>query len=466
LDIEQANYLIRTLSETRSTEVKRWFDPTKPEGKAKLVKGCQALRNYDGGCLVIGFDDETMQPDLDHAPPDVSSTFHADVVQATISHYSSEPFDVEVYYPEMGGRPYVVIAVPQGILSPVAVKRDLFNSTERALLTTNDLYFRTLQSNNRVSSAKITHGDLPELVRLCFNNREADIGSFVRRHLSSFSADNFGALAALLGQSSTTGPNLEDEIKALLDEGDRRYEQRVGERGLTMPRHGTMEVALILSGTVPHHTNDKKFLRLLDTSNPDLTGWPIWLNSEAFDDRNSRPYVMDGGWEALLADLEGVFMSKYIDFMRKEPSGRFYLRRGLRDDLSIDGEQPLPNTVLDFGLVVLRVAETIAVGRAFARAMGCPEDDTTLEFGFRWRGMKGRTLSSWANSNRHLSMPRTSVQDEILCRVSVPLIGAPETTIDYTYAVVSPLFSLFDGFEIAQSVVADLVTRLLERRLQ
>jgi hypothetical protein len=465
LDIEQANYLIRTLSETRSTEVKRWFDPNTSEGKAKLVKGCQALRNYDGGCLVIGFDDETMQPDLDNAPADVGSTFHADVLQAIVSHYSSEPFDIEVYYPEMDGRSYVVIAVPQGILSPVAVKRDLFNGTMRALLTTNDLYFRTLQTNNRVSSAKITHGDLPELVRLCFNNREADIGAFVRRHLSSFTADNFGDLAALLGHAKTSGSNVEEQIVALLDDGERRYEERVRARGLTMPPHGTMEVALILSGPVPHHANDKGFLRLLDASNPDLTGWPIWLSSDGFSDPESRPYVLDGGWEALIADLEGTFLSKYIDFMRKEPSGRFYLLRGLRDDLSIAGKPPPPNTVLDFGLVILRVAEAIAVGRAFARAMGCPEEDTALEFGFRWRGMRGRALSSWANPSRHLSMSRTSVQDEILCRVSVPLIGAPETTIDHTYTVVSPLFGLFDGFEIARSVVADLVTRLLERRL-
>lgn len=465
LDADQANFLIRTLSETRSTEVKRWFDPSEPEGKAKLVKGCHALRNYDGGSLVIGFDDETMQPDLDHSPAEVRSTFHADTLQEIVTHYSSMPFDVEVYYPELEGRTYVVIAVPQGILIPVAVKRDLFNAKGRALLTTNDLYFRTLNANNRVSSAKITHGDLPELVRLCFNNREADIGAFVRRHLVGLTADSLGALAALLGHASTPAPSIEDEIRALLDDGENRYEQRVCERGLSMPPHGAMEVALILSGTVPYHPNDKEFLRLLDTSNPDLTGWPIWLNSEGFDDPNSRPYVLDGGWEALLADLKGTFISKYIDFMRKEPKGRFYLRRGLRDDLSIEGQQPPPNTVLDFGLAILRVAETIAVGRAFARAMGCSEEGTTLEFGFRWKGMKGRTLSSWAQPGRSLSMRRTSVQDEIICFVSVPLIGAPETTIDHTHTVISPLFSLFDGFEISRLVVDDLVTKLLERRL-
>src|SRR6056297_2589543 len=96
---EEAAQLIRTLSETRSVEVKRWFDPASPTGKAKLVKGLLALRNFDGGAFVVGFDDTTMQPDLSNAPADVRAKFHPDTVQEAVSRHCSEPFDVEVHFP-------------------------------------------------------------------------------------------------------------------------------------------------------------------------------------------------------------------------------------------------------------------------------------------------------------------------------------------------------------------------------
>lgn len=151
--------------------------------------------------------------------------------------------------------------------------------------------------------------------------------------------------------------------------------------------------------------------------------------------------------------------------MRKDPNGLFYLRRGLQDDLSLSDRRPTPNSSMDFVLVILRVAEVIAVGRAFARALGCSEEDTMLEFAFRWRGLHGRTLTSWANPGRLLSEQRQSVQDTAVCRVTVPLITAPETTVEHTQVVVDQLFALFDGFQISTNVTKDLVTRLLERRL-
>lgn len=462
---EEAAQLIRSLSETRSVEVKRWLDPVTPSGKAKLVKGLLALRNFDGGAFVIGFDDTTMQPDVCNAPTDVRGQFHTDVVQEVVSRHCSEPFDVEVHFPEFGGQEYVVIAVPSGVISPVAVKKGIDNGSGHPLVSVNDIYFRTLVANNRVSSAKIPYSDLPELVRLCFENREADIGRFLRRHLSGVSPETFRALADELDGRRSTTPSIDDDLVAFLADGEARYLSRVQERGLALPPHGTFEVALIIVGDCTSGSLDQEFLRLLDSNNPRLTGWPVWLDSSGFSGSASRPYVLDDGWEALIVSLDRGLGSDHIDFMRKMPTGRFYLRRGLQDDLAHHDRAPEPLSTLDFGLTVLRTAEAIAVGRAFANAMTCDPETTTLEFAFKWTGLRGRTLSSWANSSRLLSVQRQAVQDVITSRVSVPLFSAPETVTEQTHAVVSRVFALFDGFEIGVTVVDDLVTRLLERRL-
>ncbi|WP_342068916.1 AlbA family DNA-binding domain-containing protein [Yoonia algicola] len=465
MKIEDAEQLIRTLSETRSVEVKRWFNPTEPKGKAKLVKGLQALFNFDGGFFVVGFDDKTMQPDLEGAPADVAATFHADIIQDIVSRHSSEPFDVEVVYPRMNDQEYVVISVPSGIVSPVAVKKAIDNGSGHSLVEVDAIYFRTLRANNRVSSARIPHSDLPELVRLCFENREADIGRFLRRHLSGLTPAMFLSMADELGGWQSGLPSVDDDLQSFMSEGEIRFFNQVQERGIKLPPHGVFEVALNMIGKCTSGKLNQEFLRLLDTSNPTLTGWPIWLDSSGFQDEHSRPYVLDGGWEALVLSLENDWGGKHLDFMRKEPSGRFYLRRALQDDLSSSDRAPEPLTTLDFGLVVLRVAETIAVGRSFAQAMSCDPEVTTLEFAFRWTGLKGRTLSSWANPERFLSGHSTARQDMVTVRVSVPLISAPETITDQTHTVVNQLFNVFDGFDLSRAIVEDFVDRLLERRL-
>ncbi|MCA1363408.1 hypothetical protein I6F14_23690 [Bradyrhizobium sp. IC3069] len=42
-----------------------------PAGIAKIVKAAFALRNRNGGFLVVGFDDKTLLPDAANAPTDI-----------------------------------------------------------------------------------------------------------------------------------------------------------------------------------------------------------------------------------------------------------------------------------------------------------------------------------------------------------------------------------------------------------
>ncbi len=53
-------------------------------------------------------------------------------------------------------------------------------------------------------------------------------------------------------------------------------------------------------------------------------------------------------------------------------------------------------TELDFALPVLDSVEAIAVGLAFAKAMDCAYDSSTLKLGFRWSGLRDRELTSWS----------------------------------------------------------------------
>ncbi|UIF88795.1 hypothetical protein KAF44_26410 (plasmid) [Cupriavidus necator] len=179
--------------------------------------------------------------------------------------------------------------------------------------------------------------------------------------------------------------------------------------------HGSWEVALIIDGAFPSVDFDQ-FLWRLNANNPDYTGWPVWLDSRQFSDEESRPYVLNGACETLILRITPTYFN-HIDFMRMDPSGRFYSYRALEDDITNSNNAPTPVTSLDVGLPVLRVVESIAVGLAFAKALQVDEQ-ATLRFAFRWSGLKDRELSSWADPLRYVS-PRKTRQDVVTSTVSV-----------------------------------------------
>jgi predicted HTH transcriptional regulator len=127
-DLTKIQDLIERPRESLAVELKRWIDPDQPEGKAKIVKATLALRNFNGGYLVIGFDNDTLEPDREHVPSNVMDMFHVDKIQGLISKFSSEPLEISIKFPEREGQQYPVIEVPPGIRTPVAVKSDLCQS--------------------------------------------------------------------------------------------------------------------------------------------------------------------------------------------------------------------------------------------------------------------------------------------------------------------------------------------------
>jgi hypothetical protein len=57
----------------------------------------------------------------------VQSAFHLDVIQGLISRYASEPFELAVDFGTRDGQKYPVVVIPEGVRTPVAVKRDLLD---------------------------------------------------------------------------------------------------------------------------------------------------------------------------------------------------------------------------------------------------------------------------------------------------------------------------------------------------
>jgi hypothetical protein len=452
--------LVGNPSEGLSVELKRWIDPTEPAGIEKIVKGALALRNRNGGFFVVGFDDGTLAPDVANEPQNARERFHVDVIQGIISKYASDPFEIEVAWGERDGRHYPVIVVPSGVKVPVAAKRDLKDGS-RTAVRVGAVYFRSLASNGTPSTTEARPSDWADIVEICFDNREADVGRFIRRHLAGH---DISSLLNFLGQPAPATPTLCDRALKLIDDGEARFQETITARKLSaderhMLDYGFWSIGLVIDPPKTGEVPDQEFMTRIASSNPNYTGWPMWLDARYISNAESK--VVKDAFEYLIVSLSPV--SNHIDFARLDPKGEFFLHRLLQDDGV--PRRIRPGQVIDPMLMILRVAEAMGVGIAFARALGWVPDQTTLGFAFRWHNLNGRRLTAWANPYSDIREGGVAHDETIESCVQFSLDTPLSALAQFVDDATKRLFAAFEGTRIPLRATEDLVKRLFERKL-
>ena len=463
IDENQLKALLQRPSEALQVELKTWLDPRNDDHIAKLIKAIFAIRNRNGGFIVIGFDDKTQLPDKLDLDTCVKQLYHTDKIQGLVSRYANDSFEVTVSLGNRDGQLHPVIVVPDGVRVPVIVKRDLNDNEGKNLLRKSDVYFRTLQSNGIPSSACITPSDYTDLLDICFENREVDIGRFIRRQLSGI---NSHIVETLLGVGSADPIQLNRKrAVALIKEGTKHAEVAAQKFNVTselqnLQNYLTMRVGLVLDPAKADELPTKAFLVKVFASNPQYTGRPMWLDSRGFLKKDDRPYVSDGAWQALVVSLNENPWWNNVDFMRFDPKGEFYLQRVMQDDFKVN-----PGTAMDVVLMIYRVSEVLAVGLNIARNTGW-DSDSTAYFAFQWTGLNERVLSSWARPMQwDVGGNGKSYDDVTQGFVHVPLEVSNSALAPYVAQAVGPLFALFDGYEPPQEIIENCVRKMIERKM-
>jgi hypothetical protein len=262
--------LISERRETLCIELKNWIDPKSPEGIQKIARAALALRNQNGGYLVIGFNDRTCQPEPTPTGIDVRVTYHSDEIQKIISKYASPSFVVEVHYPEKAGISYPVIQIPSGLTSPVVCKADLSDGSGRSLLREKDIYVRTIATNGTISSARGNAADIAGLVERCFQNREADQTVLLSKVFQAIPGANLPEIFNAIGRMAETGAEAMGGLEAILEDGEQRYMAGMARRPTYHSFLGFLDVALMIQGLTKTWEPTFDFLRALKAANPGL----------------------------------------------------------------------------------------------------------------------------------------------------------------------------------------------------
>ena len=310
--------LVTSPRETLDVEIKQWIESSKPEGIAKIAKACMALRNNDGGCLLIGFTNAG-PPDRANAPADARTVFTQDKIQGIVGTYASLNFEIEVAFVEHDAVHYPLICVPAGVETPIAAKAELKDASGKSLIISHAVYMRSLHSNNTVSTTMARYKDYERLTKICFDNREADIGAFVRRHLSGMNLESLGAVI----RGFRPEPTPIEQAKAYLNAGKGRFLTEMQKRKSTVPDYGLSESAVVINGDVPPHLPDESVLSRLQVAKSDHTGWSPWIDLRGAPDKAWHPYVANQGWEALVSIPEDHSIGRSPRFLANRAGGSF-----------------------------------------------------------------------------------------------------------------------------------------------
>ena len=461
-----AEELVARPTESLNVELKRWLSPTDNAHVAKLVRALMALRNRNGGFLVIGIDDKTRTPDTP-APDDPKSTFNGEGLQLLVGRHASEPFEIQVEFVERDGVLHPVIAVEAGVRVPVAVKSPIVQRDGKVLLALNEVPFRTLNANYVPSTAAAGPRDWRDLLEICFENREADIGRFLRRQLGSLDGLAIAREMLVSARTSSSEPTLRGKCEEARTSGGQRFAE-LTTKGLTDPElvsaigMGSWEASLVLDPPLDGAIADRPFLDRLLSSNPAYSGWPVFGDTRGFHEPGFRPVQRDGAWEYLVAQRSHWTM---LDFVRFSPVGCFYERRLLEDDASAAARNAVAGKVLDPLVVVDVVVEVMAVGLAYGRTISGSPKDARLGCLFHWNGLAGRRLGSWTGAMR-LPLANRSHDYSACGYVELPL-DMPEAALAPLVKTISAgLFASFDGYSVPLSLVEQRVSALLQRHGQ
>jgi len=456
---ELSNDLIA--SEGLALELKSWLDPERPEHKAVIVRTLIALRNHGGGALWIGFSDNG-RPKDDDAPFDVEPRYHVDRIQDLVSRHASPRFEVTVGIVEHQGRRYPRIEVPAGIRTPVRVATAIQQERDgrpHVLLDAGTIPVRTLMANGRPSTAECGEQDWEQLMQVCFDNREADIGRFIRRHLGGVAPAISNLVAAVRAiPMPEDGQGAAEFLRLGAERFAAAYESRKLLAG-DLLLCGGREAALVIAPAPVGFDATGDFLRRMEASVPRFTTYPPWIDAVSGGGVGREAQVLQGRWESLLHSEE-IF--DLLTFGILDPGGRFYERRLLLPDVIARRAGRPRRQSLGERETLTDIAETMATGLAFAGAMGVADENHVLHWAFRWTGLARRLADVWfaGGASNYVAVEDVSP----ICRVSFSADTPASALAPMIRQATAPMFAMFRGYGVPPQQIDETLSEVIERR--
>ncbi len=430
-------------------EVKNWLNlQSSNEDKATFAKAVLAIANYGGGFIALGLSEtESGIVEADGRPATLIA-YSQDLINGIVQHYCDPPFHCAVHFvPKPDGMLHPIIVVPGGHKTPVRARRAGPNGNT---VTSNAIYVRKPGPRSETPQSA---QDWDELLGRCLRNRRDEMFDQIRDLIT-------GAVPQI------EQPNCRDRLDGWIEANFERWRALIAPLptgvGPRLPR-GRYCFAYEITGE-RRPIAPARLPEALMASVVRHTGWaPFW-----YPTRNGiQPYSIDDGIECWLGgDTQSPPEDRdaaHSDFWRIHPDGLAFLLRGYQED-GMGTQQSgrtstRPATVFDVVLPVWRVGETLLHARSLASKLF--EGPTAIRFTAIYEGLAGRSLVS-VDGNRDIREGRVARQDSIRLTTHVDAESIDSNLPEIVHPLLSPLYALFDFFELPMSMVTVELARMRE----
>lgn len=428
-------------------EVKNWLDlQGSNEDKATFAKAVLAISNHGGGFIAFGLretDEGVVQAD---GRPVTLDGYSQDLINGIVQNYCDPPFHCAVHIVSSpAGALFPIVIVPGGHRVPIRARRAGPNEN---IVTNNAIYIRKPGPRSETPQSA---QDWNDLLNRCLRNRRDEMFDQIRDLIT-------GAVPQI--ERPVEPARLDEWISANFERWRELVQPLPADVG---PRllHGRYCFAYEILGEqrqiAPAHLPET-----LRASVVRHTGWPpFWYPTR----EGIEPYPIDGVVECWLGGDPRTPVEErdaaHSDFWRIHPGGLAFLLRGFQEDC-MEVPQPgqaqiAPATAFDVTYPVWRIGETLL--HAGSLAANLFDGPTTIRFVAIYEGLAGRSLVSIGNRRLVLERRRAR-QNSITLSTHVDSQAIDPNLPEIVHPLLSPLYALFDFFELPMQLVVDELARM------
>ena len=196
--------------------------------------------------------------------------------------------------------------------------------------------------------------------------------------------------------------------------------------------------------------SQNKLLEAVRVSEIRTFGWPIGVMGINTDHMRPKP-LSDGIVNSILSEDRKTF-----DFWALRNDGSFYLLKSLSEDMCAEN-------LIYFNTRIVRTTEMLLFLSKLYGNLSVPKD-CTMSFKLRHSGLNGRHMS--ATSNRSLFRPCGPARENSIDTQIVTSLNLINTDIsELVFKLLSPVFVLFDFFEIERRIHDEIVNNFVNGKV-